>query len=100
MTARFHIKENGILDRSRNDKRLNPVELCNTLNALDCIADKNVDEYSYIKRLECENEQLKQQINELKEDVPLLLAFYRWYPFAVEKKEHQSYNRLWDFVND
>ena len=62
MTARFHIKENGILDRSRNDKRLNPVELCNTLNALDCIADKNVDEYEYIKRLECENEQLKQRI--------------------------------------
>lgn len=47
-----------------------------------------------------QNEQLKQQISELKEDVPLLLAFYRWYPFAVEKKEHQAYNRLWDFVND
>lgn len=47
-----------------------------------------------------ENEQLKQQLKELKEDVPLLLAFYRWYPFAVEKKEHQAYNRLWDFVND
>ena len=47
-----------------------------------------------------ENEQLKQQLKELKEDIPLLLAFYRWYPFAVEKKEHQAYNRLWDFVND
>ena len=47
-----------------------------------------------------ENEQLKQQISDLKEDVPLLLTFYRWYPFAVEKKEYQAYNRLWDFVND
>jgi len=61
----------------------NHSEICDELNALND-----------------ENEVLKQQINELKEDVPLLLAFYRWYPFAVEKKEHHSYNRLWDFVND
>lgn len=47
-----------------------------------------------------ENEQLKQQIQQVKEDARLLLAMYRWYPFAVEKKEHQAYNRLWDFVND
>ena len=52
------------------------------------------------QRLSDENEQLKQQIQQIKEDAPLLLAMYRWYPFAVEKKEHQAYNRLWDFVND
>ena len=77
-------------------------------NCYKCIADV-IDKKLYtdkkqvvdlLNQLNEENEQLKQQIQQLKEDAPLLLAFYRWYPFAVEKKEHQAYNRLWDFVND
>lgn len=65
MTARFHIKENSIWDRNKGDKRLNLLEICTTLNALDCIADKNVDEYSYIQGLECENEQLRKENEKL-----------------------------------
>ena len=72
-------------------------EMAKTIRIYD---DGYIDLNKKYKKLADENEQLKKQLKELKEDVPLLLAFYRWYPFAVEKKEHQAYNRLWDFVND
>ena len=59
MSNRFYIKDEGIVDRNRDDKRLTLFELWNSLNALDNIADKNSSEYEYIKKLELENEQLK-----------------------------------------
>lgn len=63
---------------------------------IDFLSVENKHMYEVIN----ENEQLKKQIKQLKEDIPLLLGFYRWYPFAVTKDEHSTYNRLWDFVND
>ena len=42
----------------------------------------------------------EEHLQQLKKDIKLLLGFYRWYPFAPTKEEHETYNRLWDFVND
>ena len=63
-TKRFYIESNGIWDKYRDNKKLTWLELCNTLNALDCIADKNLDEYEHIVKLEDEIERLHKVINE------------------------------------
>ena len=63
MTDRFRIEDYGIWDKWRGDKKLNWLELCNTLNTLDNIADKNLDEYNHIIELEYEIEELKQELS-------------------------------------
>lgn len=69
MNDRFYIECNGIIDSwnalSGNDcqDRLTWVELCDTLNSLNNLADKNLDEYEYIAKLEKENQVLKDEIS-------------------------------------
>ena len=65
-TKRFHIEDNGIWDKYRGGKKLNWLELCNTLNGLDCIADKNLDEYEYICRLEEQVSVLEKKLRDVK----------------------------------
>ena len=65
MSDRFYIEDDGVCDRNKDGKRLPLWELCVVLNALHYIADKNVDEYEYILKLERENELLRKGVNHM-----------------------------------
>lgn len=73
MTNRFRIECNGIIDDWRltntgNDCKdiLTWNELCKTLNQLNKLADKNLDEYQLIVELEDENRQLKEKLKSIR----------------------------------
>ena len=64
MSKRFIIESDGIHDKCRGNKCLDLWELYNTLNALDNIASKNLDEYEYIMGLEKEINELKRRLDD------------------------------------
>ena len=74
--SRFEI-DHGIWE---NGKMLSWMELCDTLNHLDQLADENLDEYEYIVSLKKENDSLKFKL----ESVQLLLEKVKDYIDDIE----------------
>ena len=63
-SGRFVIEEYGIWD---NGKKLSWLELCRVLNDLDTLANTDLNEYELITRLQNENKQLKQKLEDIKD---------------------------------
>lgn len=84
MSNRFIIDCNGIIDTWKStgkcEDKLTLSEICKTLNELDGISDKNLEEYKHIARLEKENDILKFKL----ESVQKLLERMKCYIWDIE----------------